>query len=575
MDNRDYARVLSEIADLMQIKGANRFRIRAFENAARAIETLELPLESVIDDGDLTTIKGIGEGIAAQIYQIRDQGTCDQHRELIDELDAGLLDLLKIQGLGPKRIKTIYQELDITDLQALEQAAEAGRISALSGFGAKTEEKILTEIARLKEGGGRVPLPRAKAVAQSLRRQLLGVNGVQSIEIAGSVRRGRETVGDLDLLVATDDPDPVHAALRELTEVAEVLASGQSKTSVRLHNGIQVDLRAVEPPIFGSALHYFTGSKEHHVALRTRAKRQGLKISEYGVFREGQSEPIASGTEEELYAALGLAYIPPELRRGGDEIDLAAEDNLPQLIDAGDVRGDLHMHTTETDGKASITEMAQAARERGYQFVAITDHSQAVTVANGMNADRFAAQIEEIRRLDADIDGIRIFAGIEVDILKEGDLDMDHQLLAQCDWVVASVHSHFNLSKQAMTDRLIKAVETGLISCLGHPTGRILGGRGGYEYDFDAVVDCAVEYGVALELNGSTGRLDLNGELAARAHHRGARFVLGSDAHSTRGLEAICFAVQQARRAALPREAILNCLDADAFPAAVTRPAAH
>ncbi len=558
MNNRDYARILGEVASLMQIKGVNQFRVRAFENAAHTIEAETRPIEELIERGEMTELSGIGEGIATQLEQIRERGTCDHLEELLDELDPGLLDLLRIQGLGPKRIRVIYDELKIVDLETLQRAAEQNEIRALSGFGKKTEEKILAEIERLAQTSGRIPLPTAQSVAESLRDQLGDVEGVESIDIAGSLRRGRETVGDIDLLVATENPEPVHQAFQSLVEVAEVLVSGQTKTSVRLRSGVQVDLRTVAPEIFGSALHYFTGSKDHHVALRTRAKRQGLKISEYGVFGDDEEKPLASRTEQELFEALDLDYIPPELREGHDEIEAASRGELPDLVELTDIRGDLHMHTTETDGRASIEEMARAGAARGYDYIAITDHSQAVRVANGMNPARFAAQIDEVHRVDDTVDEIRIFAGIEVDILKDGSLDMDHELLAACDWVVASIHSHFNLSKDAMTKRLISAIKSGLISCLGHPTGRILGGRDGYDYDFEQVVDCAVEYDVALEINGSTGRLDLNCDLARHAHERGAMLVLGSDAHSRRGLEDMRFAVQQARRAGLEAESIVN-----------------
>ena len=574
MNNRDYARVLEETSYLMQIKGVNRFRIRAFENAARTIATYQGSIEDLLDQGEVTSLSGIGDGIADQLHQIRTTGTSDQHEQLLEELDAGLLDLFKIQGLGPKRIKILYEELDLTDLEMLRRAAEAGEIRSLKGFGTKTEEKILAEIERLQESGGRIPLPRAFDVAHSLRDQLLALDPVERIEVAGSLRRGRETVGDIDLLVATDDPVPIHEHFRTLLEVKEVLASGQTKTSVRLLNGIQVDLRTVEPRVFGSALHYFTGSKEHHVALRTRAKRQGLKISEYGVFRIGEESPLASRTEEELFQALGLRYIPPELREGQGEIEAAENDTLPALVQGDQILGDLHMHTVETDGRATLEEMVAAARQRGYRYIAITDHSQAVRVANGMDPHRFAAQIDTIHALNDELDEFRLLAGIEVDILKDGSLDMDHELLARCDWVVGSIHSHFGLSSEAMTQRLLRAIDTGLLSCLGHPTGRILGGRKGYDYDFDAVVEAAVERGVALELNGSSGRVDLDAGLASRAHDLGALLVLGSDAHSTAGLDALRFAVQQARRAGLEASQVLNCLDVDELLSTIGRSAA-
>lgn len=571
MDNRNYARILEEIAALMQIDGANPFRVRAFENAAGTIAAHPEPIEDILDTGDVTDLDGIGEGIAGELEQIRTTGSSPHRDELLERLPAGLLDLLQVQGLGPKRIRKLYDELQIADLDDLRAAAAENHIRQISGFGPKTEQKIADELQRLDRREGRIPLPRARGTAESLRKQLADVDGADDIRIAGSVRRQRETIGDIDLLAATTSPEPLHRALSELLEVEQVLATGDTKTSVRLRDGTQVDLRTVDPDVLGSALHYFTGSKEHHVKLRSLAKRQGLKISEYGVFRQGESEPIASRTEQEIYGALDLQYVPPELREGRDEIDRAADGRLPDLIGADDVRGDLHMHTTETDGRASIAEMADAAAERGCDYIAITDHSRAVRVADGMDADRFAAQIDDIRRIDADRDDIRVLSGIEVDILQDGTLDMEPELLDRCDWVVASIHSHFQMSSAEMTDRLLAAIDTGRICCLGHPTGRILGGRDGYDYDFETVVEAAADAGVALELNGSSGRLDLNAARAERARQLGAMLTLGSDAHSRRGLRDMVFAVGQARRAGLEADDVLNCRSASGLLQAVGR----
>jgi DNA polymerase (family 10) len=569
MDNSHYARILSEIAALSQIKGVNPYKIRAYENAARTVESSADKIDERVENGSVEDISGIGSSIADDLRQIHQTGTCDVHTDLLAELDAGLLDLLKIQGLGPKRIKTIYEELGVQDLGGMKEAAEAGQIQQLSGLGKKTEQKILSEIERLSHHQGRTPLPQARRIATSIRDTLADLDAVDRIEIAGSIRRGRETIGDIDLLVTTAAPDEVTEAFVSLSEVDEVLASGETKTSVRLVGGMQVDLRVVDAEIFGSALHYFTGSKEHHIELRTRAKRQGMKISEYGVFRDDEDEPIASATEEDVYAALDLPYISPEIREGQGEIEAAEQGRLPELIEAGDVRGDLHMHTTETDGRASILEMAEAAKAMGWSYIAITDHSQAVTVANGMTPERFKAHIERIREANDKIDDFTILSGIEVDILKDGSLDMDHGLLAECDWVVASVHSYFNMDADEMTERLLDAMKTGLVSEMGHPTGRVLGGRDGYTYDFDAILEAAVEYGVAMEINGSTGRIDLNAENARKAKARGAKLVLGSDAHSTQGLQAMSYAVQQARRGWLTRHDVLNTLSVEELLKAV------
>jgi DNA polymerase (family 10) len=562
MDNRHYARILSEVAALSQIKGVNRFKVRAFENAVRTIEGLSDSLEDYIERDELESLSGIGSSIAEDIRQIAETGTCDIHDQLLSELDPGLLDLLKIQGLGPKRIKTIYEELGVSNLAAMKEAATEGQIQQLSGLGAKTEQKILDEIERLSKYTGRRPLPEARSVAESIVEELQEVPGLERIAVAGSIRRGRETVGDIDILVTTDDPAAIVETFVALPQVDEVLASGDTKTSVRLVDELQVDVRVVDKDVFGSALHYFTGSKEHHIQLRTRAKKAGLKISEYGVFRVEDDERLASRTEEDVFAALDLPYIPPELREGLGEIESAESGELPSLVEDDQILGDVHMHTTETDGRNSILEMARAAKSRGLEYIAITDHSEAVTVANGMTPERFRDHMERIREANAKIEDFEILTGIEVDILADGSLDMDHALLAEADWVVGSVHSKFNLDQAAMTERLVKAVETGLISALGHPTGRILGGRDGYVYDFDAVLEAVGEYGVAMEINGSVGRLDLNAEKARTARARGAKIILGSDAHSTRGLDDMRFAVQQARRGWLESSSVLNTLSA-------------
>lgn len=563
MDNTHYARILNDVAALLKLDGENRYRVRAFENAAQTIRRLSEPVEARIEAGTLEELDGIGSSIASDIREIHETGTCEVRESLMERLDPGLLDLLEIQGLGPKRLQTIYDELDITTIDGLREAAEQETLQTLSGIGPKTEQNILEEIERLANRSGRTPLPAARVVADSLCEDLEELPSTGRVEVAGSLRRGRETIGDIDILVSTEDPEAVTEAFTGLTEVDEVLLSGEAKTSVRLMDGLQVDLRFIDQSHYGAALHYFTGSKQHHVELRSRAKRDGLKVSEYGVFRQEDDERVAAETEHDIYEALGLPYIPPELREGAGEIEKAAGGELPDLVDADQIRGDLHMHTTETDGSASIREMAEAARNLGLDYIAITDHSEAVRVANGMTPERLENHIEQIHDADEELQGIRLLAGIEVDILTDGKLDMDHELLAECDWVVGSIHSQFDLEREAMTDRLVRAVESDLVSCLGHPTGRILGGRDGYEYDFEAVLEAAHDHDVALELNGSGGRLDLNADLAHRAHDEGVELVAGSDAHSTVGLRDLEFAIQQARRAWLTADDLLNTRSVD------------
>ena len=564
MDNAYYAHILKEVGLLLQIKGANRFKVRAYENASRALSHLDAPIHDTIEGGeDLTALDGIGKSIASDLVQIYETGTCEVRTDLIDALEPGVLDLFKIQGVGPKKIKMLYDALGISNLEMLREAAMAQKLRELSGFGAKTEEKILAEIERLESHQGRTPLPAALRLAASFKDTLAQIDGVERVAIAGSIRRQRETTGDIDLLVASSaDPIPIMEAFTRIPGVSEILVQGEKKTSVRSVQGIQIDLRIVAPEAFGAALHYFTGSKEHHIKLRTRAKKEGLKINEYGVFREGDETPVAAATEHDLFEALGLSFIPPELREGFDEIERATAQTLPHLIEMSDVRGDLHMHTIESDGEATILEMAHAAKELGYDYIALTDHSQVLTVAHGMTPARFAAHIESIREANEEIEDFTILSGIEVDILKDGTLDMDEDLLRACDWVVGSVHIHQAMTQEEMTHRLLRALDTGLLSMLGHPTGRILGGRGGYTYDFDAVMHACRAKRVAVEINGSSGRLDFNAAHAARAKEAGVKIVLGSDAHSTRGLTGLSFAIGQARRAGLSAPDVLNALGA-------------
>ncbi len=561
MDNKQYAQILSEIAVLRSLAGHGTFKVRAYENAARAVTMLPKPLDELLEQGkDITAFDGIGKSTADQLKAIFKTGQSPLREELIGQLDPGLLELTKIQGLGPKRIKLMYDELGISNVELLRDAAERGEIAALPGMGGKTEDKILHELDRLSQLSGRVPLPAARVAAENIASALRAIDGVVQVEVAGSIRRGKETSGDIDILVTTrGDHGAIFDHFVGLNDVGEILARGDTKTSARLQtSGMQVDVRIVDPAQFGAALHYFTGSKEHNIEIRARAKKMNLRVNEYGVKRLDTDEMVETPTEAELFAMLGLAWIAPEMREGRGEVALADKGELPDLIDASHIRGDFHMHTTESDGKNSIVEMAEAAKSRGYEFIVITDHSQVVSVANGMTPDRFARHIDAIRAADEAMEGFRIFAGIEVDILRDGTLDMDHGLLAECDWVVASVHTAMTMDKDEMTARLLRAIETGLIHELGHPTGRRLGGRDGYTYDFERIIGAANDAGICLEMNGGTGRLDFNAESARRARDLGATIVLGSDAHSARNLSDIDYAIQQARRAWLSRDEILN-----------------
>ncbi len=564
MNNAQYADILESIATLRQIRGDSPFKSRAFENAARSIRKMPEKIEELIDEGfDLTSLDGIGKSISGELHKIHETGESPTHKELLANFPDGILELTRVEGLGPKRIKLLYDELGICDLASLEIAAEAGQISALPGLGQKTEDKIKSEVIRLKNTSvDRIPLPLARAAGESIVAALSKLDCIQKIEIAGSIRRGRETSKDIDILVASKDYTLVFDTFVGLKEVDNILVRGDTKTSVRLKSGTQVDVRVVELWQFGAALHYFTGSKEHNIQIRSRAKKMGLRINEYGVLRLSDEEYIASKTEEDIFGAIGLPWIAPELREGGDEIENALNGKLPELIDKTSVMGDLHMHTLESDGRNTIPEMIEKAKSLGYTYIAITDHSAFVPVTGGMTADRFAAQIEEIRKENEKHSDFTLLAGIEVDILSDGSLDMDLELLKVCDWVVGSIHSGMNMKKENMNQRLLTAMHSGYLNAFGHPTGRILGGRKGYDYDLDLILGAAIENKIAFEMNGSTGRLDLNAEMAKYVSQKGAMVVLGSDAHSTRGLDEMRYAIQQSRRAEIPKSKILNSLSA-------------
>lgn len=568
MNNSQVARFLERIGKLLEIAGANNFKVRAFERAAEAVEALAEPIATIAERGELTRIEGIGKSIAEDIAQLLERGTCSAWEELTQTLPASLLDLLELQGIGPKKVAVLHSELGVTDLESLRAVANEGRIPTLKGFSKKTEEKILAELDRLASMAGRTPLGQAMPLAEALRQHLLTVEGVEQVVVAGSMRRWAETVGDLDFVALVRGPSmPAMDALVAWEETDEVLAHGPSKTSVRLKSGIQADLRVFEPELFGSAVHHFTGSKFHHIELRLRAQKLGLKISEYGVHRVDSGELVAGSTEAEVYRSLNLPWIPPELREGRGEVAAAEAGTLPDLIEVEHIRGDLHMHTEWSDGAASIEDMARAALDRGYEYICITDHSRAVTVANGLTPERILAQIQAVREVDAKVDGIRVFAGCECDILKDGTLDLPDDILDQLDWVVGSVHSAMSLPRDEMTARVVRAIESGRIDAVGHPTGRMLGHRPGYELDLDVIIEAARKHGVALEVNASPNRLDLNDLLVRRARDAGVRIVISSDAHSPNGLSVLPFGVHTARRGWVERSDVLNALPLAEFEA--------
>jgi DNA polymerase (family 10) len=569
LDNLAIARILGEIADLLEIKNDNPFKIRAYRNGAEIVANHPYQLAS-LDAAGLREIPGIGKDLAARIGEISETGDAAYHRELVAEFPPTVLDLLHLQGIGPKTVATLYRELDIRTLDDLQQAATDGRIRSLRGMGARKEALILTALEERRRHAGRHLLTDAHDAAAALVGYLRERAPTAEIEPVGSLRRGCDTCGDLDLLASGADRS-LMTDLAGYQLVERVLGQGETKTSVLIRGGFQADLRLVPAESRGAAMQYFTGSKAHNIALRDRAIRLGLKLNEYGLFRADDDTRVAGAREEEVYEALGLAWVPPELREGRGEIEAAAARQLPHLVERGDLRGDLHMHTTETDGKDTVGAMVEAARDAGLEYIAITDHSRSLAMANGLDERRALEHAARARALDAQIGGIRVLAGIECDIKPDGTLDLADDCLAALDLVVASVHSGFNQERQQMTDRLLRAIDNPYVDIVGHPTGRRILRREPYPFDLEAVVDRAARNGVAMEINSQVHRLDLNDLHAKLAHDRGVRLVISSDAHSCRGLGALRWGVIVARRAWLEPGDVLNTLPFDRFRASLRR----
>jgi DNA polymerase (family X) len=569
LDNLAIARILREIADLLEIKNENPFKIRAYRNGGDIVANHPHEL-SQLDDAGLREIPGIGKDLAARIREIAHTGDAEFHRELVGEFPPTILDLLNLQGVGPKTVATLYRELGVRTLDDLERAAKDGRIRALKGMGAKKEALILKALEERKRFAGRHLLPHAHDAAAALVAYLRGRAPDATIEPVGSLRRACETCGDLDLL-ASGAPASLMDDFVEYTLVERVLGHGDTRSSVRLQGGFQADLRLVSAESRGAAMQYFTGSKAHNIALRDRAIGQGYKLNEYGLFRSADDARVAGEREEDIYAALGLDWTPPELREMRGEIEAAAVRALPRLIDRGDLRGDLHMHSTETDGKDDIRAMAEAARAAGLEYIAITDHSQSLAMANGLDERRALAHAARIRALDAERPGVRLLAGIECDIRADGSLDLEDDCLAALDLVIVSVHSAFNQDRQQMTDRILRAIENPHVDIVGHPTGRRMLRREPYAVDIEAVVDAAARHGVALEINCQVERLDLNDVHARLARDRGVGLVISSDAHSRSAFARLRWGVLVARRAWLQAADVLNTRPFDDFRAGLRR----
>jgi len=596
MTNADIARALAELADLLEIQGANPFRIRAYRNAIRTIQGLTRPLSAMVDDGeDLTDLPGVGKDMASHIGELLATGRLSLMDEVTAEVPRELARLTNLDGVGPKKVRKLWKELDVVTLEDLEAATQAGRVAGLEGFGEKSAQKILRSIEALRRHQGRTRRLDAAAEVAPLLEHLGSAPGVEELEVAGSFRRGSDTVGDMDILARVEgDAAARGAVIEHFTKgpgVVEIVGAGETKGSIVLASGLAVDLRVLPGESWGAALHYFTGSKEHNVEVRRRARQRGLRVSEYGVFRVGDAEEdaqeaaqenadggerIAGATEAEVFEAVGLAWIPPVLRENRGEIQAAELDGgagLPDLVQPGDIRGDLHMHTTWSDGKNSVLEMAEGCRDLGYAWFAITDHSPSLTVANGLTPARLRAQAGEIAEAQAAFPEIRIFRGCEVDILKDGTLDLPDDMLDELDLVLAAVHTHFELDQAAQTERVLKALAHPRVHALVHPTGRLLGRRDPYPIDVEAVLLAAREHDVAVELNANPWRLDLHDRHLFRARELGVEVVVNTDAHQVAQLQFMAPGLLQAQRGWLEAGHVVNTRETDAMEAWLARKA--
>ncbi|MGZ4788883.1 MAG: DNA polymerase/3'-5' exonuclease PolX [Terriglobales bacterium] len=580
MDNKSIATMLYETADLMEIDAQDPFRIRSYRNAAEAIDGWPKQIaEIACEPKKLLEIPGIGKGMQANLLEICNTGKLQMQQDLLTKYKPTMLELLKISGLGPKTIQLIWSAFQVADVDGVEKLAKEGKLRELPRMSEKTEQKILKSIETYRSISGRFLLDDADTTAQKLIDHCKGFMGVEKITPAGSLRRGRETVGDLDILITGTacENNAQRSALAEhvlkFPGILETIAKGENKVSFRLRSGMQVDVRLLPRDSFGAAMQYFTGSKTHNVSLRQRAIRMGYTLNEYGLAKleedDSAGQILASKTEEDIYKKLKLAYIPPEMRENCGEIELAEKNEIPQLLTIEDMQGDVHMHTVETDGKCSIEEMATAARDRGYKYMAITDHTKNLAMANGLTDERALQHIKRIREANKKIEGIKIFAGAEVDILAGGGLDLSDEVLSQMDVVIASVHSHFNQEPEQMTERIINAIENPNTCLIGHPTGRLLLRRNAYKLDIDAILKAAAKHKVAMEHNAYADRLDLNDQHLRMAKQRGVKIVINTDSHHTSHMQMMKYGVLQARRAWLTKDDVLNTLPADKFAKAI------
>ncbi len=572
MENRDIARIFNQIADVLEITGGNQYKIRAYRRAAMNIEGLSKRIEDIYreDERGLREIPGVGEGIAKKIKEIIKTGRLKKHQELLKKVPPELLELTQITGVGPKHLKALMDGLNVKNVDDLERVCKEHKVRELEGFGQITEEKILIALKEYRGSKGRIKLNEAYSYGNSIVDYLKrGEDKIDRVEIAGSLRRGVETIGDIDILVSTKDVDEIMDKFTKYPEVKEVLSKGRTKSSVVLSSGLQVDLRNIKKSEFGSALVYFTGSKLHNIHIRKMAKSKGLKVNEYGVFKGKRL--LGSKTEEDVYKSIGLRFILPELREDRGEIEAASKGKLPRLIELKDIKGDLHMHTKASDGAHTIAEMAKEAKDRGYGYIAITEHSKAVKVAGGLNEKELAEHIKRIDKENKRIKGINILKGIEVDIKEDGKLDLDDSILSELDIVIAAIHSKFNMPEDKMTDRILKAFDNKYVNILAHPTGRLIAKRNPYPLDLERIFKEAKERGIIMELNSYPDRLDLKDVHCKMAKEIGVKIIISTDAHTKQQLDNIRYGVITARRGWLEKEDVLNTLEFNRFMKEVKR----
>lgn len=556
MDNRSVAGVLNQIGAILEIKDENPFKVRAYYTGARNVEALTEPIGKVVEENRLREIPGIGEALQQKITELVQTGRLKYLDEILKTLPSGLLDLLRIPSVGPKKVKILFEKLKVTGIEDLEKACRENRLIDLEGFGEKTQQKILEGIQFVSQHRGRFRLGDARPIAEEVVERMEQCPAVRRVSLAGSLRRWKEVVKDMDIVASSKKPDEVMDFFVQLPQVAEVIAKGPTKSSVRFQNGIAADLRVVADDEFAYAMHHFTGSKEHNVAMRARAQKMGLKINEYGLFKGARRIPCKD--EEEFFKALKLKFIPPELRENMGEIEASEKNELPDLIEPEDIKGVLHVHSTWSDGTASIAQMAEAARRLGFEYMGLSDHSQEASYANGLDEARLKKQWEEIDGLNKKVKGFKILKGMELDILADGSLDLDEKMLAQLDFAIGSIHSRFTMPEEEMTARVIKAIANPHLDIFAHPTGRLLLDREGYRIDLDKVLDAVKKYDKVIELNANPHRLDLDWIHARRARDKGVKLSINPDAHSTKGLADVRFGVATARRAWLRKEDVIN-----------------